>query len=55
MDADDGGVDVHGIGHEVENGQADCGGLADAHAGAEHELHELRQVQLAGVRVVAKS
>ena len=50
-DADDGGVDVHGADGQVEDGVADGGGLADAHAGAEHELHEVGQVEPGRCRV----
>ena len=55
VDADDGGVDVHGAGIEVEHSVADGGGLADAHAGAEHELDQVGQVQSTRPRVAAQA
>src|SRR5262249_25262501 len=45
VNADDGGVDVHGAGLEVECRIANGAGFADACAGAEHELHEVGQVE----------
>ena len=52
-DPHDGGVDEDGAGVEVEDGVADGGGLPDAHAGAEHELDQVGQVETAGCRVGA--
>nr|WP_208976853.1 hypothetical protein [Geodermatophilus obscurus] len=49
--ADDGGGDGQGGGVQVERGRADRASLADAHAGAEHEVHEVRQVQADGLGI----
>jgi hypothetical protein len=53
-DPHDGGVDVDGAGVEVEHRATNGSGFAYAHPGAEHELHEVGQVQSARFVVVVQ-